>query len=649
MINVKTVAKSLKSSFLRQKGIYSFWMRESDNSFVSKKRLTVIAAVSALVMGGIIFSYASIMLSPAKIPVQAEVAVERGSILDRNGRILAIQTTLYNIAVTKSSVSDKNLFAKALSPVTGIPEQQILASLNDRASDFFYLKKRITENEKNEALATIRESGLRGVRLEPIQSRTYPENNLASHIIGFVGAEGFGLTGAEYSFQETLSPPPSATYGTQSGLNVMLTIDGNIQYELENIARETKEETGAEAVMMIAVEAATGEILAYVSEPSANLNNFPQSTASERQDRPALYAYEPGSVFKIFSISALLDMGLVNRHDGFLCDGLYTYTLGGSEEVRIRCLEYHGWLTPGGIIRLSCNDGTAQIAERANNESFEAKLRDFGFGAKTGVELPGETQGIFRPNSEWSLRSKQTIAMGQEISVSALQMVEAATAIANQGKRLKLTLLKSIYSHDGEEIYRHDPVISGNPIKAETARQMLDFMQETAQSGTGFRASVGDVAIAVKTGTAQMLDPVSGGYSQTDFISSCMGIFPANNPEIILYLVIVKAQGETYGGRIAAPVISKATNSIIDYLGFERARATSVSHSGLVPVPAQNRMQLGDAMPNLLGMSKRTVMSLLFNAGLDVSIKGDGYVVDQYPPPGSPLRKGMKIDLTFGN
>ena len=623
-------------------------MEEIEKGFVSRKRLAFIAAVSALLMAGIIFTYASIMLAPQQILVQQEAAVERGSILDRNGRILAIQTTLYNIAVTKSAIADKELFAATLAPVTGIPEAEILSSLLDESSDFFYLKRRITETEKNDVAAAIRSSGLRGARLEPVQSRTYPENSLASHVIGFVGADGFGLTGAEYSFQETLSPPTSPS-DARSGYNIMLTIDANIQHELERIARETRDETSAEAVIMIAAESATGEILSYVSEPSANLNAFPQSTASERQDRPALYAYEPGSVFKIFSISALMDLGLASADDQFFCDGLYTYRAANGAEVRIRCLEHHGYLTPSGIIRLSCNDGTAQIAERSSMESLETKLRAFGFGAKTGIELPGETAGIFRPSSEWSIRSRQTIAMGQEISVSALQMVEAATAIANRGERVKLTLLRNVFSHDGEEIYRHSPVPSGTPLKAETAGQMLSFMQETAESGTGFRASVGDVPIAVKTGTAQMIDPAGGGYSQTDFISSCIGIFPANDPEIILYLVIVKAQGETYGGRIAAPVISRATNSIIDYLGLGRARATSVSHSGLISVPVNAPVELGDVMPDLTGTPKRMIMGILSNTDFYISITGDGYVTEQSPPAGTPLEKGMRIELKFGN
>lgn len=616
-----------------------------ENTFVSKKRLAFIAVVSAAVTAGIILRYASVMLRPQEIHVQPKTTVERGSILDRNGKVLAIQTTLYNIAVTRSSVRDKERFAEALAPATGMPKAEIRKRLDDDSGDFFYLKKRITENEKSLVAEAVRRNSLRGIRLEPVQSRSYPENKLASHVVGFVGNDGFGLTGAEYSFQETLSPPASLSGVSPSGYNIRLTIDGNIQYELEKIAEETRAETQAEAVMMIAASAKTGEILAYISEPSADLNNFPQSTESERSDRPALYAYEPGSVFKIFSVSALIDMGLVKDGDEFLCDGLYTYTAPGGASIQIHCLEHHGWLSPGGVIRFSCNDGTAQMAERAANRDFEGKIRAFGFGEKTGIELPGETAGIVNASATWSLRSKQTIAMGHEISVSALQMVEAATAIANKGQRLKLTLIANVYTHDGEPVYAHTPVPDGNPIKPETAALMLSYMQMTAESGTGARASVGDVPIAVKTGTAQMIDAATGAYSQTDFLSSCLGIFPADDPEIILYLVIVKPLGETYGGRIAAPVISKAANCIIDSLGLGRANATSVRHSGLIFVPSGKPVELGDVMPDLRGVSKKMLTGILARTDLFVTIEGDGYVVEQNPPPGATIEKGTHIEL----
>ncbi len=297
------------------------------------------------------------------------------------------------------------------------------------------------------------------------------------------------------------------------------------------------------------------------------------------------------------------------------------------------------------MIRLSCNDGAAQIAERSKAISFENKLRSFGFGTKTGIELPGETTGLFAPASTWSLRSQPTIAIGQEIAVSALQMVEAATALANRGTRLKLTLLSRLYTSEGLLAFEQRPQELGPVISPRTAALILDYMHTTSESGTGTRASVGDVPMAVKTGTAQMLDRETGRYSNSDFISSCMGIFPADDPQIILYLAIVKPVGETYGGRIAAPVISTASNIIIDQLGFGRAQATSVRHSGIIPLPPNRPVVIGNVMPDLSGVSKRMLMPLLERNDIIIQIHGNGYVSDQNPPPGSPVDKGTRIEL----
>lgn len=613
--------------------------------FFSRKRIIFLSINAIILVSVIVFQYGKNMLVPETVQVQPKITIERGSILDRNGKILAVQTTLYNIAITRSAIQDKPLFSSLVGPVCGLPEEELLALLNASGSDFFYLKKKISESEKNALAETVSNGRLRGIRLEPVQSRTYPENSLAAHVVGFLGDDGRGLTGVEYSFQDILSPPVTTKPGHHAGYNVMLTIDGTLQYELEQVSRTVMEETRAEAVIMVVAKAKTGEILAYISEPSANLNTFPESTRSERLDRPALYAYEPGSVFKIFTVASSLDMGLVQDNELFFCDGGYTFTTGRGETISIKCLDRHGWITPRDVIRLSCNDGAAQIAERAADTSFEDKLRAFGFGTRTGIELPGETNGLFAPASYWSLRSKPTIAIGQEISVSALQMVEAATVLANKGTRLKLTLLSRLYTSDGLVAFEHRPQELGTVVSTETAELLLDYMHTTSETGTGTRASVGDVPMAVKTGTAQMLDRETGGYSTTDFISSCMGIFPADDPEIIIYLAIVKPVGETYGGRIAAPVISTASNIIIDQMGFGRAQATSVRHSGIIPLPPNHPVTIGQVIPDLTGVSKRMLMGLLERTDLAVVIHGDGYVVDQKPLPGTPVEEGMTLEL----
>lgn len=620
---------------------------EVGNNF-SRSRLIVLASIASIVCLFVLWKFGTAMLQPQETTQEKIVQTERGSILDRNGKILAVQTTLYNIAVNRSAIADKSRFSEILSPATGIPEDELKNKLLEDSGDFFYLKKKISEGEKTAVAAAIQDGRLKGIRLEAVSSRTYPENQLASHVVGFFGDDGWGLTGVEYSFQDILSPPATTTpLKISSGYNVMLTIDGNIQYELEKIARQTMKDTSAEALIMIAVESKTGEILAYVSEPSANLNTYTQASDSQRKDRPALYAYEPGSVFKIFSISAFMDLGLVNETDRFFCDGEYSQTTSRGETITIGCLDRHGWLLPREIIKFSCNDGTAQIAERAQASNFEKKLRDFGFGVRTGIELPGETPGIFAASTYWSLRSKPTIAIGQEISVSALQMVQAATALANEGVSLKLSLLSRLYTREGEPVYVHETTPIKQVISAKNARLMLDYMQTTAESGTGTRAAVGDVPMAVKTGTAQMLNDERNGYSKTNFISSCMGIFPSDNPEIILYLTIIKPVGETYGGRIAAPVISKAANAIIDYRGMGRTSATSVRHTGILQVQKNQPVELGSHMPDLKGISKRMLTPLLQRSDISVHIEGDGYVITQFPEPGTPIKQGMHIELNL--
>lgn len=615
------------------------------NSVISRKRLIILGIGATIVTLGLILSYARVMLTPAEERTRAHISLDRGSILDRNGKLLAVQTTLYNIAITRSAIADKELFADILSPATNIPKEDLLAKLNEQTSDFFYLKKKISENEKTAVANAIKEGKLRGIRVEAVMSRTYPENQLASFVIGFLGDDGHGLTGVEYSFQDILSPPYTGDDTADEAYNVMLTIDGNIQYSLEKIARNTMSDTQAEAVMMVAADARTGEILAYVSEPSANLNVYGKSTTSEQLDRPSLYAYEPGSVFKIFSIAALLDMGVVSDNDIFFCDGAYTFTTTRGETINIKCLDRHGWVTPRDVIRLSCNDGSAQMAEKAGAADFEQKLRDFGFGSKTGIELPGETTGIFSANEYWSLRSKPTIAIGQELSVSALQMVEAATALANRGTAIKLTLLSKLYTREGQAVYEHRVKQLNEVISPITAERMLSYMQTTSESGTGTRASVTDVSMAVKTGTAQMLNDEKNGYSTTNFISSCIGIFPANDPQVILYVAIIKPQGETYGGRIAAPVISSAANEIIDYLGIGRSRSTSILHTGIIPVQKNSPVEIGSVMPDLTGVSKRMLTGLLARKDLIILIEGDGYVTSQTPQAGTQVEQGMTIEL----
>ena len=282
-------------------------------------------------------------------------------------------------------------------------------------------------------------------------------------------------------------------------------------------------------------------------------------------------------------------------------------------------------------------------------DEFIARTRQLGFGQKTGIELPGETPGSVKDTSSptWSARSKPTIAIGQEISVSGLQMVQAATAIANGGLPVKLTFIHKITNKDGTDYYQHEPESMNRVFAKNTAEYILSCMETVAREGTGHRANLRDIAIGVKTGTAQMADKEKGGYSDTDFLSSCMAIFPVDDPQIVLYIVVEKAKGETYGGRIVAPVIGETADVIIDHLGMSRGGAASLEHSGVVSISSNSGVKLGDTVPDFTGRSKKDLLPLMERSDIKLNINGSGWVTSQSPEPGTPVTENMVIELNL--
>jgi cell division protein FtsI (penicillin-binding protein 3) len=617
------------------------------NGFYSKTRLVILFALAAAFSLYVVSQYGRLALRGLPALFQKPPPAERGSIVDRNGKPLALQIYFYHLAATPASVPRENLSeaCNLLSDVTGVPADQMEDAILSSRNNFVYLKRKMTEMEYEETNRVIRQNGLQGFYFDRVPGRLYPENALASALVGFAGDAGEGLSGVEYSMQSDLAARPSTDPASSAhGNNVYLTIDANLQHALEQIALSAMERTQAESLMMIAAESRTGEILSYISLPSTNLNEYPSSSPEEQKDRPANDAYEPGSVFKIFSVASFFEHGVINENDSFYCGGSYDLAGGGG---RITCLDAHGWVTAREALKLSCNVGLSQMSERMDAEAFLAALRRLGFGSRTGVELPGETAGSVKSTRDrlWSKRSKATMSFGQEISVSALQVVEAATAIANKGVPVKLSVISKITNRNDEELFRHKPVEQNRVFSPRTAAYVLSCMETTAESGTGSRASLGDIGIGVKTGTAQMAGPSGRGYSATDFISNCIAVFPVDDPKIILYLVITKAKGETLAGRIAAPVVAEAANAIIDHLGMTRSGAASFSHTGRIIVPEAGEALVGRVMPDLTGLPKRSLTSLVSRQDLQVLVHGDGYVVRQSPPPGTPVTENMGIEL----
>ena len=620
------------------------------NGFFNKKALIGMLAVFGIFVIYVLVLYAKLAFTPVSSIVSSAPSVQRGSIVDRNGKPLAVQTNFYHVGVTPHLVRNKAQFADDVSGPLGMESSDIMRILEQNsAASFVYLKKKITQTAYAELKKITDAKGYVYVNYDRIPGRIYPENALASQLIGYMGDDGKGLAGIEYSMQSYLQPSEKDGNAKESQeKNVYLTIDANLQYKLEEIARDTMRTTQAESMMLIAADAKNGEILSYISLPSANLNEYSYASVAETVDRPAMEAYEPGSVFKIFTVSVACDQGLIRPDDSFLCDGMYERRIKGGEAVRIKCLDRHGWLTARDALKYSCNDVLGQISDRISDDDFIAKIRALGFGQRTEIELPGETYGSVKDSDSalWSVRSKPTIAIGQEISVSALQMVQAATAIANKGIPLKLTLVKRITNKDGSVFYEHTAVPKERVLKQSTAEYVLSCMETTATSGTGSRARLNDISLGVKTGTAQMASK-SGGYSTTDFLSNCMAIFPVEDPQIILYIVVEKAKGETYAGRIVAPVIAKAADEIIDYLGMSRGDAASLEHSGKISISAARPIILGKKLPDFTGLSKRDIMNLVNSNGIQVKINGSGWVKSQNPAPGTPVTENMIIELNL--
>ena len=631
------------------------------NNFFNKTKIIIFFIFCGLCVFVLFYQYAKLALKPVPSATQNKPLVERGSIVDRTGYPLAVQTNFYHMGVSLKDIRDnskiKEKFVNDISPVLEI-EKDSLKSLLESTKNFVYIKKKMTQSEYEEIRQITDSKNYNFVSYEKIPGRTYPNHSLASQLIGYMGDDGKGLAGIEFSQQNILSPEISEEMlenlgdnlaELPQGRNIFLSIDANLQYKLEQICHRVMDETQAEAMMLVACDSKTGEILSYIGLPSADLNEYGSSPIETKIDYPAMTAYEPGSVFKIFTVGIVYETHGISPNDLFLCDSLYEKRLNNGETIRLKCLDYHGWCTPKDGLRYSCNDVLCQISDRISEDEFIERIRLLGFGSKTGVELPGESAGLVKdPSSKtWSARSKPTIAIGQEISVSALQMVQAATAYANEGVPVQLTFIHKITNKDGSVFYENQPKYKNRVFSKNTADYILSCMETTAKAGTGSRANLRDVAIGVKTGTAQMADKVNGGYSDTDFLSSCMAIFPIDNPQIVLYIVVEKAKGETYGGRIVAPVIGEAADLIVDHLGISRGGAASLEHSGIITLSQSNEIQIGQTVPDFTGKTRKDLLPLLEKTNVKFNINGSGWVTSQSPEPGTQITENMVIELNL--
>jgi cell division protein FtsI (penicillin-binding protein 3) len=603
--------------------------------------------------------YAYLAATPLASAASTPEEIERGEITDRGGRVLAMDSPLYNIAVWRPETKKSSFPGEAarLASITGISEAEIMDRWSSGNSDYFYLVRR-AQPQMARVVQEAKEGGaFSGVVVETVAGRLYPERRLASHLVGFVGDGNIGLAGIEKRMDDELLAPPSRkkltanknAAGRQAGRSVVLTIDADIQYSLEEVARKAMASTGAQAVILLALDAKTGEVLAYVAMPDFDPNDYAASPEESWFDWPSVYHYEPGSVFKVFTMSSVVDLGGADANTTFYCDGAFHKTAPSGEKITIKCLGVHGAVNIEKILEYSCNAGAAYAADSVNSLDFYNRLQAFGFGSRTGIVVPSETPGLLRPPETWSLRSQPTIGIGQEVFVSAIQMATAATAIANGGVLMKPQIVKRVLEADGSVAYENEAQQVRRVVSPESAQMILHAMEAVSGAGgTGWRAKVSDIKMAVKTGTAQMIDPSTQHYSEKDYIASTLAIFPADDPRAIVYLAIVKPTGSSYyGGRIAAPIVKEAAEAVLSVTDIPRGATPTVVHPGTITLPPVKPVGIGATMPDLTGTPKRLLMPLLTRKDIYVTIEGDGYVVSQSPAPGSFVTQGTRISLVL--
>ena len=629
--------------------------RSRDPEQRARHRTRILMAASMAAALIITLRFAFIMLSSDRdegSPVRTPAISERGSIVDRNGRLIAMQTRLWSVTAWKPDIDDILTTAELLGGILNEDPAVISRLISGSSSRFLYIRRQASPTESDAVRALMDAGRLPGIGLQEELGRHYPMKELAASLVGYVGTDNVGLDGLEYAFDRVLAPG-GMTEGSDRlyGHTVRLTLDMDAQYHTERIARKTWEEHSPDSLMVLVMDARTAEIISWVSLPSFDPNTFTESTRNERLNRPLTVAYEPGSVFKVFSWASLLERRAVETDAVFDTRGGYEPDIFKKYDIPpITDLGNYGVLNLNGALVNSSNVAVAQATENIDAAGFHTMLKNFGFGAPTGLPVPGESHGLLNPVSDWSARSKPTIAIGQEVGVSAVQVAAAATTLANGGVLLQPRIVMDVVAADGTVVKEYPRTPVREVISPRTARTMLDLMEQTVSdpAGTARRAAVPGLRISAKSGTAQITDPETGLYSTDRFLSSVLAVFPTDDPQLIVYVVLENPTGGSiYGAQTAAPAVREIAETLAPSFGIPVAGNTVMSHPGRVRVENPQPLPLGETLHDMTGYSKRMLLGYLEHDEIKWTIDGEGWVVYQFPPPGTPLNEveGVYLEL----
>lgn len=564
--------------------------------------------------------------------------VIRGPIKDRRGLTLAVTDEASTIALAPPEIVDPEFTAENLARLLDIEAREILNKIYVNQDRKYFLLKRQVDNFTADR---IMEMNLPGVYRESEYRRVYPGESLASNLLGFVGRDqSSALGGLEYVFTEALTSEEKGEY--RKGPTLKLTVDSLLQYRLEKIVGEAFVSSGSKRAVGILMDIKTGEVLAMANFPNFNPNEYYKSTPFQRGNWAIRLNYEPGSTVKIFMASILLAEKAMSLNEKILCDGEFNI---GNVIIRDkhgdRVVNY-GWLTLSEILRHSSNVGIIKAMQRIRKDRLHYYMRELGFGKKTGILPPGsgETAGYLPELKSWVPSTGYYMPIGQGFSVTPIQLLRAASSIANGGKLVTPYIADSIFSSRGITLHRQVAQSIPGPFNGKINTRVLKMMRGVVESGTGWRANVKNISIAGKTGTGQKSSAV--GYSD-HIIASFIGFFPEDNPRYGGLIVFDEPGKDQSGGSIAAPAFGEFVESILPLIkeGYNEEIAPE-----LPALPIRRRAVNSKILYDFGGLSARESLKIIADYyGIPVRLKGTGYVYRQIPEAGTPISKVKELEL----
>lgn len=604
-----------------------------------------------------------------------KIDAKRGRILDRYGRELAVSANVFRVDLDMNTFRQyldengltKEQIAPKIANALNMESDEVLKILNKTLPGGLpmasaNLARRIEKAEADK----VRDLNIRGLLVSSDTKRYYPNDNFLSHVLGFVRSDGVGLNGVELSYDEVLSGIPGRLIAETDnkskgqpyiiseftkpvdGKDLVLTIDEMIQHFAEKAAAQALSDNKAKAVTIIVMDPNNGEILAMANKPDFNPNDpWEQGKTDDElqkmwRNRAVSDTFEPGSIFKVITAYAAMEEKLVEEDDRFVC--------GGSSRILNRTI--HCWKRTGhgeqnfvDILKNSCNVGFMELGRRLGKQNLVKYINQFGFGKKTGIDLPGEAKGIIRKVEDITDVDVATISFGQSNTVSAIQYLTALNAIANGGKLITPHIMKEVihYDEDNKKVIdqKYEKYNERSILKEDVANTLREYLEKVVSEGGGKNAYIPGYHIAGKTGTAQKVDSVTKTYAAGKYIASFGGMAPADKPIISLFVSIDEPDPSNYyAGQIAAPVAKQIFNDIFNYLGIEAdASAVEIAES----------MKKDVLIPELRGMKKTEAVKILKELKLEYEIDSKGeYIVDMNPKPGYSVKEGKKIVLYTG-